>query len=832
MAAPPGRASAGLRVRIVAVLAAGVLCVGIGFEVLLISLTRGWLYDELDDRSRSIASLLAERSLAPLGAGDSLALAAEVLRADVGPGVAGTAIYRADGTLAAGSPALARVWSQAGPPGGPAARAAIAHRRRLGDRDLIEIVAPIASRGPAAGADTAGAAGRAGPRHAPAGWVRVLMSPDRLEESVSTAALLGVVVLLVALAVGLLGVAWLGRLVVLPLREASVLAREIAAGRLDRRLPVRGHDELGQLAQAMNTLAASLLQAQQRVEAESTALKTASRAVRAIARGTRSGRDAGAMFDVVATELRRVTGCDAVALAVPREADRLLRFAYFDPPPPWGGLAQSAVLDGEILLNLRVPDGSGARLALDGDADALSRGLAEDGFRSAMLVPLIHESGPQAVLLLASKQLKAFPPGEADVVAGLASHLSAALHVALLDDQLQSAIGELQRTHEYLAHSEMLRVAGEMATGVAHEFNNLLASVLGRAQLLNLRIATGKLTPEELAASLRVIERAALDGSEIGRRLRQFGRGTPAAAAEPVDLDRIVLDAVEFTRPRWESEAQVAGRRIAIEADSWAGAHVMGHSNELREVFTNIILNAVDALPQGGTIRLATVVRGDRVLARVEDDGVGMEEDTRRRLFEPFFTTKGESGSGLGLSVAYGILKRHGAGIEITSEPGRGTTIEIAFPRARHAPRDEGVAALPSAGPRPLRVLVVDDDEGVREVLRDMLTALGHAVTTYASGDEALRAYRPGLYDLVLTDLGMPGVTGWDLAQTVRDADPAVTIVFVTGWGDEVRPEALQSARVDHVVTKPFTLEDVVVAIERTLAADPGAGSEADEPAA
>ena len=834
--APFGRTATGLRFRVITVLAAGVLCVGIGFEVLLISLTRGWLYDELDDRSRSIASLLAERSVGPLVAGDSLALAAEVLRADAETDVAGTAICRADGTVAASSPGLARLGAEAGPPPGtPAPRAAIARRLHLGDRDLIEIVAPVVPHAPLAPADSAAGNGRAGMRRPAVGWVRVLMSPDRLEQSVSTAGQLGIVVLLVALAVGLLGVAWLGRLVVLPLREASGLAREIAAGRLDRRLPVRGHDELSQLAQAMNTLAASLLSAQQRVEAESNALKTASRAVRAIARGTRSGRDPGAMFDVVATELRRVTGCDAVALAVPREADRLLRFAYFDPPLPWGGLVQNAVLDGEILLNLRVPDGSGARLALDGDADALSRGLADAGFRSAMLVPLIHESGPQAVLLLASKQLKAFPPGEADIVAGLATHLSAALHVALLDDQLENAVGELQRTHEYLAHSEMLRVAGEMATGVAHEFNNLLASVLGRAQLLNLRIATGKLTHDELVASLRVIERAALDGSEIGRRLRQFGRGTPAAAAEPVDLDRVVLDAVEFTRPRWESEAQVAGRHIVIEAESWAGAHVLGHSNELREVFTNLILNAVDALPGGGTIRLATVVRGDRVLARVRDDGVGMDEPTRKRVFEPFFTTKGESGSGLGLSVAYGILKRHGAAIEIASEPGRGTLIEIAFPRARSAPRDEGVDALPPAVPRPLRVLVVDDDEGVREVLRDMLSALGHGVTTCASGDEALRAYRPGLYDLVLTDLGMPGVTGWTLAQAVRDADPGVTIVFVTGWGDEVHPEALERARVDHVVTKPFTLEDVVLAIERTLAspgADAGAAPGADRPAA
>ena len=828
MIAPFQRAAAGLRFRVLVMLTAGILCVGLGFEVLLMTLTRSWLHQELDFRSQSIASLLAERSLGALAAGDSLALAGEVGYADGGTDVVGTAIYRADGTMVAASPGLSRLWVEAGPPpaGIRSKHAAVVSQRHLEDHDMIEVIAPIVRRSlvlepAAAGSDTALARPAIQRQHL--GWVRVVMSPDRLEQSVETAAQLGLLVLLVALVLGLLGVSWLGRLVVLPLREASGLAREIAAGRLDRRLPVRGNDELSQLAEAMNTVAAALFEAHQRIEIESTALRTASRAVMAIARSTRTGRDPGAVFGVVATELRRVTGCEAVALAVPLDGDRVLQFAYFDPPAPWGGLVAGAKLASEAILNLRVPDGSGARLALDSDEDQLSHGLAGDGFRSAMLVPLMLESGPQAVLLLASKQLQAFPPGKADVVAGLVTHLSAALHVALLNDQLQGAITELQKTHEYLVQSEMMRVAGEMATGVAHEFNNLLGSVLGRAQLLNLRIGTGKLTQEELISSLRVIERAALDGSEVGRRLRQFGRGTGAADPEPVDLDRVLLDAIEFTRPRWENEAHVTGRRIEVASESWSGACVMGHSNELREVFTNLILNAVDALPRGGTISLSTSFRGERVLARIQDDGVGMDEDTRKRLFEPFFTTKGEGGSGLGLSVAYGILKRHDATIEVESHPGRGTSIEILFPRALDVVREEAVPAAPYAGERPLRVMVVDDDQGVREVLRDMLVALGHQVTAYGTGEEALQGYAAGLHDLILTDLGMPGVTGWKLAQAVRAADRVVTIAFVTGWGDDVRPETLEAAGVNHVITKPFTLEDVVavtrLAAERGLSA-------------
>ena len=659
--------------------------------------------------------------------------------------------------------------------------------------------------------------------------MRVVMSPRRLEQSLATASWLGVMVLLVALLLGVVAVSWLSGYVVRPLGEASAMVGEIAAGKLDRRLPVRGGDELGTLAQSVNTVASSLAEAQSRVEDETNALRIASRAMMAIARGTRSGRDPAAMFAVISTELRRVTGCEGVALALTSETDRLLHFGYFDPPAPWGGLTHGMSLDSEVLLNLRVPDGSGARLALDSDSDSLSRGLAEDGFRSAMLVPLMLDAGPQAVLLLTSRQLKAFPATKADVVAGLAIHLSAALHVALLNEQLQSAIEELQRTHEYLVQSEMLRVAGEMATGVAHEYNNLLGSVLGRAQLLNLALEKGQLTQEELVSSLRVMERAARDGSEIGRRLRQFGRGTSAAPPEPVNLDAIVLDAIEFTRPRWENEAQVTGRRIDVQTESWSGAFVLGHSNELREVFTNLVLNAVDALPKGGTIRLSTGIRGDRVLAFIEDDGLGMDEETRKHLFEPFFTTKGEGGSGLGLSVAYGILKRHGAIIDVDSHPGQGTKIEISFKRAHELPR-RAVAPSAALDPRSLAVMVVDDDEGVRDVLRDMLIALGHRPTVFDTGEPALRDYRPGLYDLIMTDLGMPGITGWKLAQTIRETDPAVTIAFVTGWGDEVRQETLERVAVERVVTKPFTIDDILEVTQ--FAAARGAGAAASVGAA
>ena len=396
----------GLRLRVILVLLAGLACAGVGFELLVATLTRGWLYQELEARSRSIASLLAERGLGPMLAGDEPALIREVDAAVAETDMIGATVIRADGSFAVSSPSS----PDAGfpPPSAPGVQ-----RRKLGNRNVVEAIVPLRQR-------PGGEAGSGAASARPVGWARVIASPERIERSARVAAQAGIAVLLVALLLGIAGAAWLAHAVMKPLQDASGMAREIAAGRLDGRMEVRGKDEIGALAKSMNAMARSLQENQQRVEAESSALHTASQAVVTISQGTRAPRDFGAMFKLVASELRRVAECDAVALAVPREADRPRVFRHFDPPPPWGGLQADSQLGAEVLLGLRVPDGSMARLTLDRDGDALSRGLAESGFKAAMLVPLILEGEPQAVLLLASRRAEAFPPASADVVVGIA----------------------------------------------------------------------------------------------------------------------------------------------------------------------------------------------------------------------------------------------------------------------------------------------------------------------------------------------------------------------------------------------------------------------------
>ncbi|MBI5710583.1 MAG: response regulator [Candidatus Eisenbacteria bacterium] len=810
------RSFAGLRVRMFVLLMAGATFAGVGFELLLVTVTRHWQYQELDVRARSLAQLMAERAATPLMVDDRAELQREARRAASEIDLVGAAFYPLQGPPLESWSAEPGLWTRLGPfAPGPAQKSPVARLRRAAGGEMLDVSVPVRRGAHHASAFTSEASQLFGfpdtvalpPGGDHLGWVRIAVSTDRAAASVRTAANLGMLLLIATLLLGMVAVSKLVSVIVRPLHEASHLAREIASGQLDRRLPVRSTDELGALAASMNTMAGALHQARRTAEEEADALRDATAAVVAIARGARAAHDPRSVFEVVAAEVRRVTRCEGVALAISDPEQLTPRFTFFQPPPPWGGLGAGAAVEPELL---RSDGGAGARrLDLAAPAGALARGLAGDGFRSALLLALQFPGAPPALLVLASRDPRGFPPAEADLVAALASHLSSALHAALLQDRLERTFEELQRTHEYLVHSEMLRVAGEMASGVAHEFNNVLGAILGRAQLLARRLEAGTLSPEELSASLAVIVRAALDGGETGRRLRQFGRGSQDAA-DTVDLDAVIRDAVEFTRTRWENEALAAGRRIEARVDSSAGALVSGRANELREVFTNLILNSVDAMPAGGAIRVTSHTADGQVHVTFEDDGTGMEEETRRRLFEPFFTTKGERGTGLGMSVVYGIVQGHGGSIAVESAPGRGTRYRLAFPLTGAVAPRPAARPAPAGETPPLDVLVVDDDPSVRDVLRDIACALGHRVTACASGEEALAAHRPGRFQLALTDLGMPGMTGWDLARRMRALDPALTIVFVTGWGEEVDPAAVREAGADLVVAKPFTIEDVM----------------------
>jgi signal transduction histidine kinase/ActR/RegA family two-component response regulator len=371
----------------------------------------------------------------------------------------------------------------------------------------------------------------------------------------------------------------------------------------------------------------------------------------------------------------------------------------------------------------------------------------------------------------------------------------------------QAEQAERERMREQYAQMEKLSALGELASGVAHNFNNTLTGILARAQLLS--EATD---PREIKRGLRIIIQTAEDGAKTVKRIQDFARQRRDQDFVPIDVDQLMLEVAEITRPRWKDRAEAENVHIKLVRQISSNAVIMGDAGELREVLVNMVFNAVDAMPQGGTITLSTQEAGGEVEIRVADTGTGMGEEVRSRIFDPFFTTKGNAGMGLGLSVSYGIIRRHEGTVEVDSEVGRGTTFRLRFKTA-----GEGALPAKSSLPTPLpahsegglRILVVDDEDYVRELLSDILTREGCEVALAAEGREALRLFESSAFDAVFTDVGLPGMSGWELSRAVRERDKDIPLAVITGWGDTVSPEEQTEAQADWVIPKPFSVERI-----------------------
>ncbi len=358
-----------------------------------------------------------------------------------------------------------------------------------------------------------------------------------------------------------------------------------------------------------------------------------------------------------------------------------------------------------------------------------------------------------------------------------------------------------------LVQGERLRAVAEMAAGVAHDFNNLLAAIVGRAQLLRMQGAT-----PEITKGLEVIIKAGHDGGALVRRLLMVPRRGEADSLAPCDLNQVIEDAIEFTRPRWQAEAHRRGIHIEVRKHLGRGCAVLGDAAELREVLTNLILNALDAMPEGGRLTIRSERQAGEVAVAVCDTGMGMLPEVRENLFRPYFTTKGHGGTGLGMSMAFAIIEHHRGRIEVDSQPGRGTAVRLRLPAHQGSAHLPQAPAPDGAGrpDEPRSILLVDDDERVREVLAEALRREGHSVAEAQDGLEALTLLDRSRFDLLVTDLGMPGIPGSELARRVKGSGKVPAIALITGWSVDGDDRTLQSVGVDLVINKPFEVADAV----------------------
>lgn len=474
--------------------------------------------------------------------------------------------------------------------------------------------------------------------------------------------------------------------------------------------------------------------------------------------------------------------------------------------PVGEGIAGQVAERGEPLL---VEDVSSADLAGQPQRQMLS-----DSFISAPIVlsmPIKARAHVLGVINVTNRRTnEPFSKHDLEYIAGLAGQLAVAIERARHFESLLVA-------QRQLIGSERMKALGQMAAGVAHDLNNTLGAILGRAEFALGRLDSEPADVGKIRRDLEDVRKASLHGAATIRRIQEYTRIRKDVPQSAVDLNTVVRDAIEMTRPKWKDEGEVNGTAIEVRVERGAIPRVAGNSHDLAQVVHNLIFNAVEAMPDGGTLSFRSWAEDDSICLEVADSGVGMDENCRRRLFEPFFTTK-QSGQGLGMSIVYGIISRHHGEILVDSAPGQGTTFQVRLRPAR--PQSEQAE---EAEPRSVdakragRILIVDDDEMLRLTFEDILSSDGHEVVTASNGIQAVELFRREGFDLIITDMGMPGISGLDVARSIKESGALSPVILLSGWSIQQEEPKVREAGVDYLLVKPCPNKILLDTVQRAL---------------
>ncbi|HEV2695666.1 MAG TPA: ATP-binding protein, partial [Verrucomicrobiae bacterium] len=600
-----------------------------------------------------------------------------------------------------------------------------------------------------------------------------------------------------------------------------------------------GNDELGLLTDTFNQLLGSIEERNKSLQAEIVERKGAENKAQAqlarlellhrITRATGERQDLQSIFQVVIRTLEEHLPVDFCCICLYDQEARMLTVT--------GVGVRSAALAMELAMTKqsRVEiDENGLSRCVNGhlvyepDVEKIKfpfpQRLARGGLRALVASPLLVESKVFGILISARRTAGSFSSGECEFLKQLSEHVALAAHQAQLYEALRKAYDDLRLTQQAVMQQERLKALGQMASGIAHDINNAISPVA---------LYTESLLEKEPQLSprardyLTTIQRAIDDVAQTVSRMREFYRQRePQLMSRPVQLNPLIQQVIDLSRARWSDIPQQRGIFISTETVLTPDLPViMGMESEIREALVNLVFNAVDAMPEGGTLTLRTKApksAGQPVLVEVSDTGVGMDEDTRRRCWEPFFTTKGERGTGLGLAMVYGTVRRHGGEIEIESKPGQGTTMRISFPVPAAAPVTDGKHVPVPAVPLRQRILVVDDDPLLIKSLRDTLETDGHLIVAASAGQEGIDLFRKAHtggepFAVVITDLGMPYVDGRQVSAEVKKLSPNTPVIMLTGWGQRLVAEDDVPPHVDMVLSKPPKLRDLREALAKCL---------------
>jgi PAS domain S-box-containing protein len=378
-------------------------------------------------------------------------------------------------------------------------------------------------------------------------------------------------------------------------------------------------------------------------------------------------------------------------------------------------------------------------------------------------------------------------------------------------------ISERKKAEQIVIQTQRLGAIGEMSSAIAHDFNNSLQSIYGNLELALLKIEDNHISRK----FLETIKTAASDASARVKLLQRFaGKAKGKEAYKKVNIKNIIEDVILQSRPIWKDNPEKDGYEITISKNIDVDINIKGDEAELRSVLYNIIKNSVEAMPKGGEINISAVKENNNAVLTCKDSGIGMNEETRSRIFQPFFTTKGfESGRGLGMSGVYSIIKEHGGTIYVKeSNIGIGTTIKIKLPISIDNLEQIEIKSSENKNMKDLNILWVDDDSLIRDIAEEMLEVLEHKGKIVQNGEKALELLKNESFDLVVTDIGMPGMNGWDLADKIREEfNDKIKIIALTGWGDQISDEKRKQHGVSELLSKPFKIEQLKGIINKVM---------------
>jgi PAS domain S-box-containing protein len=386
-----------------------------------------------------------------------------------------------------------------------------------------------------------------------------------------------------------------------------------------------------------------------------------------------------------------------------------------------------------------------------------------------------------------------------------------------------------KQLEQVLVMTERLSAVGEMASGVAHNFNNLLQMILGAADAAAGKLASGNV--RAAAEAIGKIQETSLRAAEVVRRIKDFTHfreDDPSRKETSFDLCKLLEEALQLTQPLWKDLPD--SRKYDVRLIGTDQCYAIGKPSEIYEVIVNLIKNALEAMPQGGTLTISVESLAERIYFRISDTGHGIPDPELQRIFEPFFTTKGLRSSGLGLSSSYGIIKRHQGEILVESQVGRGTTFTVILPHAETPPIEQTTIFAEQREAKQIRFLMIDDEVNILKAMEMFFEDNEVELVTCRTAAEGLETFKRGCFDVILCDLGMDDVNGWEFGKQIKaycleKGLPKVPFLLYTGWDKRFDSAKIEESGVDRVVVKPVPCQKLLDILHEVISEGISPGS-------